>query len=103
MGSDSGRQKVSKPEGEGSRDWRRRARPHSNGRSGREASGSAHRPAALRPGSIGLTRIEGDDQSFELVHPWSVDEVELDYREGMELWKAGDPEGARDALRFALQ
>ena len=27
---------------------------------------------------------------------------ELDYEEGMELWKAGDPESARDALRYAL-
>jgi hypothetical protein len=29
--------------------------------------------------------------------------MELDYAEGMELWKAGDPEAARDALRYALQ
>jgi hypothetical protein len=29
--------------------------------------------------------------------------MELDYEEGMELWRAGDPEAARDALRFALQ
>ncbi|MGP0064750.1 MAG: hypothetical protein ACLQGP_14275 [Isosphaeraceae bacterium] len=28
--------------------------------------------------------------------------MELDYEEGMELWKAGDPESARDALRYAL-
>jgi hypothetical protein len=26
-----------------------------------------------------------------------------DYEEGIELWKAGDPEEARDALRYALQ
>jgi hypothetical protein len=29
-------------------------------------------------------------------------EVEPDYQEGIEIWKAGDPEGARDALRYAL-
>ncbi len=29
-------------------------------------------------------------------------EVDLDYQEGLEIWKAGDPEGARDALRYAL-
>jgi hypothetical protein len=29
--------------------------------------------------------------------------MELDYEEGIELWRAGDPEAARDALRFALQ
>jgi hypothetical protein len=28
--------------------------------------------------------------------------MELDYEEGLELWKAGDPESARDALRYAL-
>ena len=29
--------------------------------------------------------------------------MELDYEEGLELWRAGDPEAARDALRYALQ
>ncbi len=29
-------------------------------------------------------------------------DVDLDYKEGLEIWKAGDPEGARDALRYAL-
>jgi hypothetical protein len=29
--------------------------------------------------------------------------MELDYEEGIELRKAGDPEAARDALRYALQ
>jgi hypothetical protein len=53
-----------------------------------------------RPGAIGLTRIGGDD--FELVHPRAVKEAELDFEEGIELWKAGDPESARDALRYAL-
>jgi len=38
---------------------------------------------------------------FELMHPSCVRETELDYEDGMELWKAGDPEGARDALRQA--
>jgi tetratricopeptide (TPR) repeat protein len=36
------------------------------------------------------------------VHPRAISEVELDYEEGLELWKAGDPESARDALRYAL-
>src|SRR4029079_4287209 len=56
-----------------------------------------------RPGPIGLARVEGVPDSFDLVHPRCVREAELDYQEGMELWKAGDPEGARDALRYALQ
>jgi hypothetical protein len=42
------------------------------------------------------------DNRFELVHPACVRETELDYEEGLEIWKAGDPEGARDALRYAL-
>ncbi len=29
-------------------------------------------------------------------------EVDLDYQEGLEIWRAGDPEAARDALRYAL-
>ena len=56
----------------------------------RSSGGSA------RPGPIGLRRVGGED--FELVHPRCVEETELDYEEGIELWKAGDPESARDAL-----
>ena len=51
-------------------------------------------------GPIGVRRIGGEN--FELVHPRGVQEAELDYEEGIELWKAGDPESARDALRYAL-
>jgi hypothetical protein len=54
-----------------------------------------------RTGGLNIRRIGGND--FEIVHPRCVQEMELDYEEGMELWKAGDPEAARDALRFALQ
>lgn len=53
-----------------------------------------------RSGSIRLAPIGGN--RFELVHPGCVRATELDYEEGMEIWKAGDPEGARDALRYAL-
>jgi hypothetical protein len=31
-----------------------------------------------------------------------VEEVREDYEEGLELWKEGDSESARDALRYAL-
>jgi hypothetical protein len=44
--------------------------------------------------------LRGED--FELIHPRGALEAELDYEEGMELWRAGDPEAARDALRYAL-
>jgi hypothetical protein len=43
-----------------------------------------------------------ENGDFELTHPRAVAELELDYEEGIELWKAGDPESARDALRYAL-
>jgi hypothetical protein len=32
-----------------------------------------------------------------------VEGAELDLEDGLELWEAGDPEGARDALRYALE
>jgi hypothetical protein len=44
--------------------------------------------------------VAGDE--FELVHPRGVHETEPDYEEGLEIWRAGDPEAARDALRYAL-
>jgi hypothetical protein len=59
------------------------------------------RPAPKRRGGLGLTRVGGND--FDLAHPQCVRAMELDYEEGIELWKAGDPESARDALRYALQ
>jgi hypothetical protein len=70
-------------------------RPQGRGRGGSRSGG----PARGR-GSLRLARIGGQD--FELVHPPCVRETELDYEEGLEIWKAGDPEGARDALRYAL-
>ena len=51
-------------------------------------------------GGLGLRPLGGGE--FELEHPRCVMDRELDYAEGIELWKAGDPEAARDALRFAL-
>lgn len=69
-------------------------RPRGGGRGPRPGRGAPGR------GSIRLARIGGEN--FELVHPRCVVETELDYEEGLEIWKAGDPEGARDALRYAL-
>ncbi len=64
-----------------------------------DGPGPGRRPAS-KPSPIGLARIGGNN--FELVHPRGVRQMEPDYEEGMELWKAGDPESARDALRYAL-
>jgi hypothetical protein len=70
------------------------------GSRGPAQGGPKPKAGGKRPGTIGLRRVGPHD--FELVHPKSVREVELDYEEGIELWKAGDPESARDALRYAL-
>jgi hypothetical protein len=63
------------------------------------AGSTANRPKL--PGALGVRNLGGDE--FELVHPRCVHERELDYAEGIELLEAGDPESARDALRYALQ
>jgi hypothetical protein len=54
-----------------------------------------------RAGAIGLRRLA--DGAFELVHPRCVAERREDYEEGLAIWRAGEPEEARDALRFALE
>lgn len=78
-------------------------RPPRRGSRGGKGSGGGGRESRPGPGPIGLTRVQGRLDQFELVHPPCVEESELDYEEGLELWKAGDPEEARDALRYALQ
>jgi tetratricopeptide (TPR) repeat protein len=40
---------------------------------------------------------------FELTHPPCVAEREDDYAEAMEVWRSGEPEEAREILRFALE
>jgi hypothetical protein len=77
---------------------RKGPRPTNAGRSPK--SGRAPGQPVRGRGSIGLARLEDGD--FELVHPHKVDELEPDYEESIELWKAGDPESARDALRYTL-
>ena len=67
--------------------------------------GEGKKPGPRRPakkqGGLRLKQLGGPD--FELDHPRCVDEMELDYEEGIALWREGDVESARDALRFALQ
>jgi hypothetical protein len=81
--------------GRGGRKGRRPFRAGGRGRTGRPPGGHGGGRA-----SLGLLATGGGD--FELVHPRGVKDVELDVEEGIELWKAGDPESARDALRYAL-
>ncbi len=68
-------------------------------RGGRQPAGGTGKG---RRGSIGLSAIR-DTGDFELVHPRCVLQRRPDYEEGLEIWKAGDPEAARDALRYALE
>ncbi len=79
------------------RRWRRRPRS-SQGREGKPPG----RPGTIS-GPIQLAELEERPGAFELVHPECVEEIEPDYEEGLELWKAGDPEEARDALRYTLE
>src|SRR5262245_34976884 len=64
----------------------------------RKPGGRPGRIPAARIGPIGLQPIGGMSDAFDLVHPRCVEETELDYAEGIELWRAGEPEEARDAL-----
>ena len=68
---------------------------------GRPSGAGGARGGASRRGGLGLRPLGGTD--FVLVHPKCIHEMELDYAEGIELRDAGDPEAARDALRYALQ
>ena len=86
---------------------REKDRPPAKDRGGRPAapgrlvSSNGSRGGVSRRGGLGLKHLGGDD--FVLVHPKCIHEMELDYLEGIELRQAGDPEAARDALRYALQ
>jgi hypothetical protein len=66
----------------------------------RSKAGPPRRGGPRPTGPIRLASLGGN--RFELSHPPCVHETELDYEEGLEIWKAGDPEAARDALRYAL-
>src|SRR4051812_29467182 len=75
-------------------------RPVARGRGPASGGGGVPTPPR-RAGGLNLRRIGGDD--FEFVHPKCVEEMWPDYEEGMEILRAGEPEEARDALRYALQ
>ena len=65
------------------------SRPRAPG--GWDAGSSATR----KTGGLGLRHLGGDH--FELVHPPCVEELRPDFEEGIEIWKAGEAEEARDA------
>ena len=73
------------------------------GRGGQPPHRSRDRaPAAAAPASLPIGLLKLADGEFELIHPRKVEETREDYEEGIELWKEGDPESARDALRYTL-
>ncbi|WP_406700144.1 hypothetical protein V5E97_15045 [Singulisphaera sp. Ch08] len=77
-------------------------RPGGPGQGSHKPAGGG--PGPKRRGGLRLKRLlGGEGQDYELDHPKCVLEMELDYEEGIECRKAGDPEAARDALRYALQ
>jgi hypothetical protein len=76
-------------------------KPFGRGNSGKGKGKGPVGPAGKPIGGLRLKRL--NDWSFALDHPKCVVEMELDYAEGIELRKEGDPEGAVDALRYALQ
>jgi len=96
-GADDGKREGGGPPDRGPRGARPR-RPQGSGP--RRRGGSRSTGTGQGRGPIRLSRIGGED--FELSNPPGALEAELDYSEGIELWKAGDPESARDALRYAL-
>jgi hypothetical protein len=85
------------------RDEFRRQRGRARPRPGKAPSANVQGRPGKNAGPIGLTVVKGHPDSFELVHPRCVLELEPDYQEGLELWHAGEPEEARDALRYTLQ
>lgn len=60
-------------------------------------------PHRRRPGALGLRRIDPGADAFELVHPPCVEDRREDYDDALAMWRAGEPEEARDALRYALE
>ncbi len=97
---------MSNQPGDGNRDGGRPLRRGQSGSWSKRIPAGGRRPGAgsqpARGGPIGLKRVEAQGNEFEFVHPNAVEETRLDYEEGIELWKEGDFESARDALRFAL-
>lgn len=69
----------------------------------RQSTNGKHEAQPEQPrGKLGISQVEGSSV-FELVHPRCVLQRKPDYDEGMEMWSQGDAEGARDALRYALE
>ena len=86
----------------GRRQWQ--GRPGPAGGHGRRAANEASGPAGGGgTGSLPHRAFAaGRTASLSWFIPRKVEETREDYEEGMELWKEGDPESARDALRYAL-
>ncbi len=60
-------------------------------------------PDAGQPAHSRISLKELDPGRFELVHPACVARLWDDYQEALDAWRQGEPEEARDMLRFALE
>ncbi len=79
----------------------RNRKPKGNRRGGaRSGPEQRSRTGRAAPG-FGLNAI--GDGRLELIHPRCVLDREEDFREGIEVWRGGEPEEAREVLRFALE
>jgi hypothetical protein len=63
--------------------------------------GGGRRPGRGSAGRLAVREAGGG--TFELVHPACVLEREDDYEEALEAWQAGEPDEAREMLRYALE
>src|SRR5512143_2194843 len=67
----------------------------------RGSRGASGGPSGRGPGGLRVRRDAGGH--FELVHPRCVAERREDYQEGLAIWRAGEPDEAREVLLFALE
>ncbi len=68
---------------------------------GRQAGGREVSRGEPTAGHLSIRPL--GEGAFELAHPPGVEEVRLDYEEAMEVWRAGEPDEAREILRYALE
>ncbi len=75
-----------------------------------ERSEAANGAGRTGPGAARSSRVASDlnvrslgDNEFALVHPSCIDERREDYEEGLTIWREGEPDEAREVLRFALE
>ena len=77
--------------------------PSDQSGSGRPERNHERQPSSGSRILSGLSLRQLDPRRFELVHPPCVERVMEDYLEALDAWRMGEPEEAKDMLRFALE